>query len=43
MPCLRTCRKEVLQRKKRVAESYARVQNARQNEEVTKECERHKK
>ena len=32
MPCLRACRKEVLQSKKRVAESYARLQT-RQNEE----------
>ena len=43
MPCLRACRKEVLQSKKRVAESYARLQNAKQNEEFTKECERHRK
>ena len=32
MPCLRACRKEVLLSKRRVAESYARLQHARRTE-----------
>ena len=43
MPCLRACRKEVLLSKTRVAESYARLQNARQTEDFASESERHRR
>ena len=43
MPCLRACRKEVLLSKRRVAESYARLQNARRTEHFTSESERHRR
>ena len=42
MPCLRACRKEVLLSKRRVAESYARLQNARRTEDFASESERHR-
>ena len=43
MPCLRVCRKEVFLSKKRVAESYARLQNARHTEDFASESERHRR
>ena len=41
MQCLRACRKEVLLSETRVAESYARLSNARQTEDFPSESERH--
>ena len=43
MPCLRACRKEVLFSKRRVTESYARLQNARRTEHFASESERHRR
>ena len=43
MPCVRACRKEVLLSKRRVAESYARLQNARRTEHLASESERHRR
>ena len=37
------CRKEVLLSKRRVAESYAWLQNARQTEDFASESERHRR
>ena len=42
MPCLRACRKEVLLSKRRVAESYVRLHNARRTEDFASESERHR-
>ena len=43
MPCLRACRTKLLLSKRRVAESYARLQNARQTEDFANESERHRR